>query len=603
MNPIRSLLNAPIVRPAVADARSLVRPHVKRAKGAIKGAINDLHLALSTGKLVDEPLRQQWLRILRNSEDELSNLPPATGPKVLLATAYGFGGAMLAVESIFAMALRMRGANPVSLRCDKVLPACEWNRFGNYSLPVEGFGPELTPRTQVETCRICTEWIENSLGLLPIRESAFTNHLRGDDLQRATRLVDSLSWKDYKTFVYRGVRVGEHALASLMRTTLRGTPVDDAETRFLWRRYLISGILVVDLAERVYDEEQPDCVVAVHGVYVTHGILCEVARNRGISVVVYGIPYRKSTVLLSHGDTYHRTLVTEPTSVWEEMEWTAERAAVIDEYLHSRRFGTKDQISYNGDPVEDRDSLYGELGLDPAKPVISLFTNVIWDAQLYHNYNAFENLLEWLYATVRYFATRPDLQLVVRVHPAEVKGPLSTNQPIAEELAREIPVLPANVKVIPAESRLSSYTLAEVSHAALIYGTKMGMEIAAIGTPLIVAGETLNRGKGYSYDVESPEEYFALLDRVQDLPRNSPEMVERARKYAYHFFYRQMIDLPLYSVRSGVHLASPRLEFSSLAELSPGRSATLDLICRGILDGQTLFVNDDAEAGAAAAVG
>jgi hypothetical protein len=120
----------------------------------------------------------------------------------------------------------------------------------------------------------------------------------------------------------------------------------------------------------------------------------------------------------------------------------------------------------------------------------------------------------------------------------------------------------------------------------------MGVEIAALGTPLIVAGETLNRGKGYSYDVESREEYFALLDRVLELPRNSPEMVERARKYAYHFFYRQMIDLPFYSVRSGVHLSAPRLEFAHVSELDAGRSGALDLICTGILDAETPFIYD-----------
>ena len=156
-------------------------------------------------------------------------------------------------------------------------------------------------------------------------------------------------------------------------------------------------------------------------------------------------------------------------------------------------------------------------------------------------------------------------------------------------------MLPKNVKVIPPESNLSSYTLAEMSRAALIYGARMGVELAALGTPLIVAGETFNRRKGYSYDVETREQYFSLLDRVTDIPPNSPEMVERARKYAYHYYYRLMMDFPLFSVSNPMHMSGPRLEFERLEDLLPGRYGSLDRVCDGIIDGSTPFVYDTLE--------
>jgi hypothetical protein len=555
--------------------------------------VNDLRGGGRSPQAVQEPLREQWVRILRHSNSTLKSLPAAGSPRILFTLAHGWGEARMCIESILAMALRMRGAEVWTLACDKSLPACEFNELGNYApMPPAGFGPPLSRMGQLERCRICTENIADPFVLLPIQQAAFSQFLRPDDQERVERLADTLPYEAYGQFIYRGIRVGEHAHASMMRATLRGTLLDDPYTRWLYRRFLTATVLTADLTERALEHIRPDRVVAVHGVYATHGTICEVARKLGIPVIVHGVPYRKGTIWLSHRDTYHRTLVTEPTSHWESLELTPQMAARVDEYLAAKRLGGKDYVAYHANAIDDREAIRAELKLDPQKPIVSLYTNVLWDAQLFYEYNVFSNMLEWLYETIRYFARRPDLQLVIRLHPAEARGTMPTKQPLKDELAREFPILPDNVRVAPPESHISSYTLAEMSKAALIYGARMGVEIAVLGTPLIIAGETFNRRKGYSYDAETRDEYFAFLDRIPSIPANSPEMVRRARLYAYHFLYRLMIDFPLFSVTHDVHLSNPRLEFDYLEELEPGKCAGLDVVCRGILDGKTAFIQD-----------
>ena len=59
-----------------------------------------------------------------------------------------------------------------------------------------------------------------------------------------------------------------------------------------------------------------------------------------------------------------------------------------------------------------------------------------------------------------------------------------------------------------------------------------------VGTPVIVTGESPNRGKGFTYDPASHAEYFALLDRIPSLPCNTPAVVARARTYAGHSRWR-----------------------------------------------------------------
>jgi hypothetical protein len=90
-------------------------------------------------------------------------------------------------------------------------------------------------------------------------------------------------------------------------------------------------------------------------------------------------------------------------------------------------------------------------------------------------------------------------------------------------------------------------------------------------------------------DVSNREDYVRALDRLPFAARMSDQDTLRAKKYAYHFFFRRMIPLEFMKPTNG----NPpfRVDIRSIEELLPGRSRGLDLICDGILNG-TGFVYD-----------
>src|SRR4029450_1795000 len=113
-----------------------------------------------------------------------------------------------------------------------------------------------------------------------------------------------------------------------------------------------------------------------------------------------------------------------------------------------------------------------------------------------HPQKPFPNMLECLVQTCRYFATRPDLQLLIRVHPAEISGFPPSRQPILRELHKRLPQLSPKITIVGPESDMSPYALMSLCNAAVIYGTKMGVELTSVGLPVIVAGEAWIRNKG-----------------------------------------------------------------------------------------------------------
>ena len=513
--------------------------------------------------------------------------------KIAVLSGHGLNALHLSTDALWTMALRHRGHNALGVICDRGIPACEFNFRGDGRRSPPEQRVAFTGPANAHICSVCTGSARRVIGAT--RAPVFTLRQFGQDAdeQAAFRISAAVPAGDIRQFEYRGVPVGDHAFSSTLRSTLRGeVAYDDPDEMWIYRRELASSIMLVDRLNRLIDQEKPDKFVGIHGVYLMHGTMADVCRTRGIPAVIYGMPYRKGTIWFSHRETYHHSLVKEPVSFWNTTALDTAKRQEIDVYMRSREVGGRDNVNYHPNPILDRENVVRAIGLDPARPIVSMFTNVIWDAQIVYPSNAFENIFDWIYWTIEYFRTRSDLQLVIRIHPAETKGGFVTRQPMYPEIMARYPNLPPNIFVLPSESDVGSYTLAEMSRACLIYGTKMGVEIAYRGIPVIVAGESFNRGKGFTYDVSTKDEYRALLDKIQDLPRNSDTMTEAARRYAYYFFYQKMMDIDLLTpglARSTRVAGESFYTFTDVDALDPGRSRTLDVICNGILEGSPLF--------------
>ena len=85
-------------------------------------------------------------------------------------------------------------------------------------------------------------------------------------------------------------------------------------------------------------------------------------------------------------------------------------------------------------------------------------------------------------------------------------------------------------------------------------------------------------------DASDAAHYFELLDQLPLRRKLDAETTHRARKYAYHFFFRRMIPVDCIEQLHGKKSLF-QINAKSLDDLRAGTSRGLDIICNGILRG------------------
>lgn len=525
--------------------------------------------------------RSSWQAALHNVLDDSA--------RILIATGTGGHLPSLTLESLLGVALSLRGAAVDFLLCDGALPACMMCEI-NWYFDVSDFARQ----GPTDRCQYCHGPAAHMLDDAGFHHLGLSTQLTEEERKAARHLATMVRYKDISAYSIEGVQIGEHAMAGALRFFARGDLDAGAAAESVLRRYFEAALLTYYATRSLLAKGRYKVVVLNHGIYVPQGVIAETARCLGVRVVTWHPAYRRQCFIFSHEETYHHGLLTEPTATWKEMSWGSRQEQEIEDYLKSRWVGTQDWVRFHSDPEFDVEAIQRETGVDFSCPTVGLLTNVIWDAQLHYTANAFPGMLDWLLKTIAYFENRPELQLLIRIHPAEITGTLPSRQPAMDEIRHAFPRLPVNVFIILPESRLSTYVAMSHCNAVIIYGTKTGVELAATGVPVIVAGEAWVRGKGVTLDASSEADYFRLLDTLPLRARLDNSTRERALKYAYHFFFRRMIPLECVEERKGWPPFG--IAIRGLPDLSPGSSVGLDVVCQGILVG-TPFIYPAEEMG------
>ena len=455
---------------------------------------------------------------------------------ILIAISAGGLKSASIFESLMAVSLNFRGHNIEFLLCDGVLTACIMCTLKNVD------EDEYLKSGSKKICNSC--FINSYKFLKPtkIKIRVLSEYLNTQDEKFIKDLnFEKMEFQELKKFSINDIPIGENAYAGALRYYGSTELESNSKSRSILCEYLKSGVKTYLASNRLFKKKKYNEVLMNHGIYIPQGVINSVAKKNKINVTVWCPGYRRNTFTLTRNDTYHKSLVLENNDNWQNIDLKENLEKKTLEYIDSRILGNKDWIYFHKNPTFDVNKLFLDLKVDVNKPIIALLPNTIWDAQLDYPFNFFENILEWIFYTIDYFINQENIQLLIRVHPAEVNDTKPSKQRIKDEILKKYKILPKNIFLIEAENNISTYSLLEKCNSAIIYATKMGIELSALGKPVIVCGEGFVRNKKIAIDVISKDHYLKILNKLP-IKNFKPDIL-RARKYAYHFFFRKMIPI------------------------------------------------------------
>jgi hypothetical protein len=516
---------------------------------AVKGA----HLGL---RQVSQAPEQRAARRLAVQAERIPT-PGFDAPRVTILTPRSWA-AHVQWEAMIGQALRLRGAQVGFVTCGGGLEICDRDNLW-----------EAPPMP----CGACTRYVEGSIRAHGFAATSLAQGWTGTD--PAWPELDELSFTELAGVTYRGVPLGELVDIPVKWFLMSADVEHDPLAPLTFRRFLRAGRQVVDGVLGALDRNRPDVVLLLNGLFFFEAIAWWICRDRAIDVVTYERGFIQETLVFRRNQAACLYEMTDLWDQWAGVALTEAEAEELDAYLRGRELGLRTIDRFWGDARFDDPERRG------AGRLVSLFTNLTWDSAVIGQELAFDTIGAWVAAAIEAFADRPDDELVIRIHPAEVKLPgKQTREPIEALIRDRFAELPPNVRIIPADDPTSSYPLMAASDAVLVFTSTTGLEAAVRGIPVIVAGQTHYRDRGFTVDVSDPEGFRRSLDDVLADPAAHAPDRDAAARYAYLFFFRNPVASP--GVEEHV-LGLARLTIDQLDDLAPGANPAVDEICDLVL--------------------
>jgi hypothetical protein len=453
---------------------------------------------------------------------------------------------------LLARVLKDAGHEPLLLTCEGLLPTCSAKlaRMVTHTAPDEG-------GRICRDCRSVVNRIGRDYDLADISiESLLSEAVRAD--------IDAIVAAHFEApwdVVEDGIEIGRACLGEALRNQRKMSPdeLNDTDKAFI-RALVYSSLAVyrsVVLLAEMYDIQH----IAYFGDYAFFIAPQLFAKKRGITVTNVSHAYNR--------DIDRRLLNLRPGHGFSHMmaqmdKWPVNGklpippetiAQILDGGLYRLR-GSGGASTYSPNWSQNSDVLT-QLNLPPGGKLLAVFSNStdellcnreilrVMGIPYAQTRNPFSTQIEWLKALIAWVAARPDLRLVIRLHPRMAKGHRHAQASSeATQMRQELSPLPPNVVVVWPESTISSYNIAEHADAILTAWSSIGLELARLGLPLVSAFQRIGPWPAGNFNMysETQEGYFQAVEKALN---RAPTMagIRDAFRWTYCLNWTPLIDI------------------------------------------------------------
>ncbi len=395
-------------------------------------------------------------------------------------------------EALIADALRGDGIDVVYITCDGAL--------ASLCIPMLSRGLTLDSPAPAKQA-ICRECRHNRTRL---RESFdlpgydFESVLTPDDERRIDELLGSVRPAEAAAFEVDGVAVSRATLYEYLisKKQSRLELTDEEWPQF--RPRLANALRSLFAAQRILDREKPDRVLTYNSLYSVNAMWRAAADQRGIASYFLhagvNLRDRLSTMIVGRDSTlkWYADLIAA-WDAYRDLPCSAAELARVTDHFEQLFRGTS-VFAYSAGKAVAQD-VRARFGVAPDQRLVvaamSSYDEYVSAAAIgempAQQSSLFPTQIEWIRALGAWFAARPELFLIIRVHPREFPNKREgTKSEHAFQLERAFATLPSNVRVNWPDDKLSIYDLAEHADVVLNAWSSAGREMALLGLPVVV---------------------------------------------------------------------------------------------------------------------
>ncbi|HEX4450477.1 MAG TPA: hypothetical protein VH143_06370 [Kofleriaceae bacterium] len=395
-------------------------------------------------------------------------------------------------EAVVADALRASGDEVLYVTCDRALSSfC-------IAMAARGLTPATPKRKRAAVCRACTA--KRTLLRRGFRFEGydFDSALGDTDDMEIDACLAELDSRAVGDFSIDGVAVGR---ATLYEYLIQHKQTDLEITAEAWpevRARLANTLRSLAAARRILERERPDRVITYNSLYSVNAMWRAAAGKLGIpSYFLHAgsnLRHRLETMIVARDSplAWSRDLI-DAWPVHRDQPATAVELAAVGDHFESL-FAGRSVFAYSAAAAQQPATVRERFGLAPDQKLclatMSSYDEYVAAAAIGEmpavGSALFPTQIDWIRTLAVWFASRPDLMLLIRVHPREFPNKREgTKSQHAAMLERALSELPANVKVNWPSDQLSIYDVAE--HAAVVLNawSSAGKEMALLGIPVV----------------------------------------------------------------------------------------------------------------------
>ncbi|MFO3796063.1 MAG: hypothetical protein ACK8QZ_02100 [Anaerolineales bacterium] len=463
-------------------------------------------------------------------------------------------------------ALRLKGVPVAIFACQRGMSHCV--------LGTSRLQPQKPP-----PCRSCLRRARAMYATFPPltnREGVFWfNFERAADLEAA---LQTLSVEQMTHFTWEGIPLGALCLPALRWVLRRHHLQDDADTRYLYREYILSAWNLAKNFRHFLDQVQPRAVVVFNGQFYPEAVARWVALQLGIRVITHEVGLQPASAFFTEGEATAYPIHIPPSFTLSEQQ-----NARLDSYLSKRFRGDFSMAGIRFWPNMHR---LDEAFLQQAaqfRQIVAVFTNVTFDTSQPHANTVFDDMFEWLEVIRQAIERHPETLFVIRAHPDELR-PGKESQETVESWVRSQQLHErANVVFVPPKEYLSSYELIQHSKFVAVYNSTIGLEASIMGKAVLCGGRARFTQYPTVFFPQSPQAYQAKLEEFLQAESIEvpPEFRENARRFLYYQLFRTSLPFAPF-LRSAMTPSHARLKPFKPQDLL--RSAAIQTILHGLLE-------------------